>query len=63
MIAVSENVVSSEYQVPRRLKPFAEKLRFVAGYRFSDTVSSLEFDAPLGAGLQQTTFSANRKAV
>jgi hypothetical protein len=29
---------------------FAEKLSFVSGHRFSDAVSGLNSDAPLGAG-------------
>src|ERR1019366_8884811 len=31
---------------------------FVSGYRFSDTASSSETDAPLGAGHRHLTFSA-----
>jgi hypothetical protein len=36
----------------------AEKLRFVSGYRFSDTVISSKSEAPLGAGRRTATFSA-----
>jgi hypothetical protein len=37
---------------------FAEKLSFVSGHRFSDTVSASEPKAPLGAVRQSTSFSA-----
>jgi hypothetical protein len=36
-----------------------EKLSFVSGHRFSDAVSALNSDAPLGAERRKLRFSAN----
>ncbi|SPE45766.1 conserved exported hypothetical protein [Candidatus Sulfotelmatobacter sp. SbA7] len=41
----------------------ADRLRFVSGYRFSDTASSGKLDAPLGAGRRPSTFSADPEVV
>jgi Bacterial Ig-like domain (group 3)/Beta-propeller repeat len=41
----------------------ADRLRFVSGYRFSDTASSAKLDAPLGAGQRPSTSSADPEVV
>ncbi len=41
----------------------ADRLRFVSGYRFSDTASSGKLDAPLGAGQRPSTSSADPEVV
>jgi hypothetical protein len=41
----------------------AGRLRFVSGYRFSDTASAGKLDAPLGAGQRPSTSSADPEVV
>ena len=41
-----------------RLYRLRKNSSFVSGYRFSDTVSHLKSDAPLGAEAAKSTFSA-----
>jgi hypothetical protein len=42
-----------------RLYSLLKNSSFVSGHRFSDAVSSLNSDAPLGAGHGKRSFSAN----
>jgi hypothetical protein len=42
-----------------RLYSLLKNSSFVSGHRFSDAVSSLNSDAPLGAGHSKRSFSAN----
>ena len=46
-----------------RAEQAAGKVRFVSGYRFSDTVSASKSNAPLGAGHRTPTSSATSEAV
>ena len=46
-----------------RLHSLRKNSGFVSGYRFSDTVSHLKSDAPLGAEAAKSTFSAASSAV
>jgi hypothetical protein len=46
-----------------RAEQAKEQLRFVSGYRFSDTVSSSKSDTPLGAGHRTPTSSAASEAI
>jgi hypothetical protein len=47
---------------PQRLNSLLKNSSFVSGHRFSDAGSSLNSDAPLGAGHSKRSFSANCKA-
>jgi hypothetical protein len=48
---------------PAAGEPPARELRFVSGYRFSDTASPGKLDAPSGAGQRPSTLSADPEVV